>query len=100
MDQSTSMIGDEVEFGADLAGELSPLHQICPKEGQTLRIALLDEFCKPRASFYHCHKNGFYRCNTAKNGPEAPCCKIQRSWTCVCLALVYLNASPEGKLRC
>ncbi len=89
---------EEVEFGANLGGELSPLHQISPKEGQTIRIALLDQFCKPRASAYHWFRNGFYRCNTRKDGPDAPCCKVQRSWTCVCLALQYLNASPDGKL--
>ena len=66
---------------------------------QTIRIALLDQFCKPKASHYHWHRNGFYRCNTPKDGPEAPCCKIQRSWTCVCLAIHYLSADPDGKLR-
>ncbi len=88
----------EFEFGADLGGELSPLHQICPKEGQTIRIALLDQFCKLKASHYHWYRNGFYRCNTPKDAAEAPCCKVQRSWTCVCLALQYLNVGPDCKL--
>lgn len=88
----------EVEFGSDLGGDLSPLHQICPREGQTLRISLLDQFCKPRAANYHWHCGGFYACNTPKAGPEAPCCRVQRSWTCVCLAVQYLSADAEGKL--
>ena len=89
----------QVDFGMDLGGELSAFHQICPKEGQTVRIALLNQFCKPMASHYHWHRNGFYRCNTEKDGMEAPCCKVQRSWTCVCLAILYLSAEPNGKLR-
>jgi hypothetical protein len=79
--------------------ELSPLHQISPKQGQTLRIALLTEFCKPKAASYHWYRNGFYRCNTPPEGPDAECCaKVQRSWTCVCLALLYLNADSHGNL--
>jgi hypothetical protein len=84
---------------SELDGDLSPLHQICPKPGQTLRIALLSEFCKPKGAYYHWYRGGFYRCNTAKDGPEAECCrKVQRSWTCVCLALLYMNAESDGKL--
>ena len=93
------LAGAEIDFGTDPGGELSPLHQISPNEGKTLRIALLDEFCKPRASHYHWYRNGFYRCNTPKDGPEAACCKVQRSWTCVCLAIQYLSADPDCKLR-
>jgi hypothetical protein len=91
----------EIEFGTDLGGgELSPLHQICPKkEGETLRIALLTQFCKPKATYYHWHRNRFYRCNTEKDGPIAPCCEIRRGWTCVCLAVAYLGTDPDGKLR-
>ena len=89
----------QIDFGADLGTELSALHQVCPKEGQTVRIALLDQFCKPKAAHYHWHRSGFYRCNTPKDGPEAACCKIQRSWTCVCLAIQYLSADPDCKLR-
>lgn len=79
--------------------ELSPLHQISPRAGETLRIALLKEFCKPKGAHYHWYRNGFYRCNTPKDGAEAECCTtVQRSWTCVCLAIQYLNAEPNGSL--
>ena len=87
-----------ISFGDDLGSEMSPLHQIWPNEGQTLRVALLHEFCKPKASHYHWYRNAFYRCNTPKGSPEARCCKVQRSWTCVCLAMLYLNAAADGKL--
>jgi hypothetical protein len=86
--------------GELLSEELSPLHQICPKKGQTLRIALLSEFCKPKGSTYHWYRNNFYRCNSPKDGPDAECCqKVQRSWTCVSLALVYLNADTKGNIE-
>ena len=90
---------DEVDFGADLGGGLSPFHQICPQEGQTIRVAMLDEFLKPLASHYHWYRGGFYRCNSRKGVPEAPCCEVRRSWTCVCLAVQYLNADASGKLK-
>jgi hypothetical protein len=90
---------EDVSFTkGEMAGELSPLHQINPKQGQTLRIALLAEYCKPKGAFYHWYRTGFYRCNT-KDGLESECCqKVQRSWTCVCLAVQYLNADSSGKL--
>jgi hypothetical protein len=95
MMDSTSTISFNTDFGDDF----SPLHQISPKVGQTLRIAMLDEFCKPKAAPYHWYRDGFYRCNTPKDGPEAPCCKVKQSWTCVCLALLYLNADENGKVE-
>jgi hypothetical protein len=89
----------DLDFEDNLKEELSPLHQICPKPGQTLRIAMLDSICKPKATYYHWYRSGFYRCNTRKDGPEALCCAhVQRSWTCVSLALVYLNTDALGKL--
>jgi hypothetical protein len=84
---------DDVDFKTELTGDLSPLHQICPKNGQTLRIALLTEVCKPKGAHYHWYRNSFYRCNTPEGSAENECCRhVQRSWTCVCLALLYMNA--------
>jgi hypothetical protein len=96
----TALIGRTIDFGTDLGGgELSPLHQICPKkEREVLRIALLTHICKPKKTFYHWHRDKFSQCNTLGDGPIAPCCKIRRSWTCVCLAVVYLSAGPDGRL--
>jgi hypothetical protein len=87
-----------LDFEDNLEEDFSPLHQICPKAGQTLRIAMLDAFCKPMACNYHWYRNGFYRCNTPKDGPEARCCEVKQSWTCVSLALVYQNADANGKI--
>jgi hypothetical protein len=90
----------QIDFGADLGGELSPLHQIRPeKEGEILRIALLTQFCKPKATFSHWYRDHFYRCNAEKDRPVAPCCEVKPSWTCVSLAVVYLSADPDGRLR-
>jgi hypothetical protein len=81
---------------------LSPLHQISPREGQILRVSPLIQIVNAKSSYYHWHKRAFYRCNSPKEpDPKNPslCCeKSARSWTCVSLALLYLNASPEGKL--
>jgi len=89
----------EIEFGADIEQTISPLHQICPRNGETIRVAFLNDVCKPKAAFYHWHRGGFYRCNSKVDGPQAPCCKINRSWTAVCLALVYLDSNPAAKLK-
>ena len=95
----TQVIGTTIDFETDIGVERSPLHQIRPeKGGETLRIAILSSICKPRSSHYHWHRNSFYRCNTEEGCPPAPCCKIRRSWTCACLAMVYLSADSDGRL--
>jgi len=88
----------DFDFHSPMPEEISPLHQISPKQGQTIRIAMLDEYCKPKAAHYHWYREGFYRCNSPKDGLEAPCCAVRQSWTCVSLALQYLNANDEGEI--
>lgn len=75
--------------------DLAQFDQIRPGPWQTLRIALLNEFCPAKATYYHWYRNNFYRCNS-KDGAEAECCgHVQRSWTCVCLALLYTDANAD-----
>jgi hypothetical protein len=79
--------------------ELAPFDQIAPTKSRTIRIALLTEYCRPKAAPYHFYRDKFLRCNSPKDGPDAECCQhVQRSWTCVCLAVQYLNADRDGKL--
>jgi hypothetical protein len=87
--------------GDDEKQTLSPFHQISPKFGQTLRVSLLTHFVKPKASAYHWYREQFIRCNSPKDAPEsAICCqKVGKpSWTCVVMALQYLDADKDGKL--
>lgn len=72
--------------------------QIQPKAGETVRISLLTSVIKPKACYYHWLSTGGYRCNTKDDVPHECCAKYDRSWTCWCLALKYLDADPTGKL--
>jgi hypothetical protein len=86
---------EDIDFGTGNLREseqLSVLHQIKPEQGHKYRLALLTEFCRPKASYYH-WKRGFYRCG----GERASCCTagLIRSWTCVALALQYLNLDDK-----
>jgi len=100
-DGHVDMIFDEILDTRGNAATLSSFHQIAPKLGQILRVSLLTHLVQPKASAYHWYRQQFVRCNSPKDAPgSSMCCqKVGKpSWTCVVMALQYVNADQDGKL--